>query len=205
MRWSTPEPAASATVCSPRGGIEFDIDPATPQIAAARINLKGELVVAYAGLGEGGTTDATMHLYAFDSRGFQQLLDRGPSSKLPVKSVKLNGEDVSWTHDGITRTAKIGVVLEHHRRRRPGFRHGHHVARRRHRLPDRTRRRRGALHRLLDPGAGAIVTATAPPGTPVTISGACTATHVPVVGEPSSTAQCNVLMSGPQTANVTFG
>src|SRR3954462_8132011 len=94
----------------PPEGIEFDIDPATPQIGAARVNLTGELVVAYIGLGEGGTTASTIHLFAFDSRGHEQLLDRGPSTTLPMSSIKLSGEDVSWTHDGIRRAAKIGSV-----------------------------------------------------------------------------------------------
>jgi hypothetical protein len=92
----------------PPSGIEFDIDRSTPQIGIARINDKGELVVAYVGLGDGTSTDSMIHLYAFDQRGHQQLLDRGPSSKLPMKSVRVAGEDVSWLHDGATRTARIG-------------------------------------------------------------------------------------------------
>jgi hypothetical protein len=190
----------------PPGGIEFDIDPATPQIGAARVNVRGELVVAYVGLGEGGTTDSTIHLYAFDSRGHQQLLDRGPSSKLLMRSIRLKGEDVRWTHDGVTRTAKIGsvplVVTSG-----SGLGSGTVTT-----TPDvgivcriAPEGANGICIGSFDPGAMSLVTATAPAGTPVTISGGCTATHVPVLGESASIAQCAVPMVAPQGVRVTFG
>jgi hypothetical protein len=190
----------------PPGGIEFDIDPATPQIGAARVNTRGELVVAYVGLGGGATTEPTIYFYAFDTRGFQQLLDRGSSSAMPVRSLKLSGEDISWTHDGIARTAKIGSVpLSIVSGDGPGS--GAVTT-----TPDvgiACRITSGGATGLcigsFSPGEGATVTATAAPGTPVAIRGACNATHVPIVGEASSTAQCNVIMGGPQTATVTFG
>ena len=104
----------------PPGDIEFDIDPATPQIAAARINTDGELVVAYVGLGDGSSTDSTIYIYAFDKRYHEQLLDSGTSSKLIARSIRLSGRDVSWTHDGVKRTAKIGeVAAQRDVRRRP--------------------------------------------------------------------------------------
>jgi len=40
----------------------------------------------------------------------EQLLDSGTSSKLSAKSIRLSGKDISWTHDGVKRTAKIGEV-----------------------------------------------------------------------------------------------
>jgi hypothetical protein len=99
----------------PPGNIDFDIDPRTPQIGAARINAQGELVVAYVGLGDGSSTDSTTYIYAFDNGGGGyydegQLLDSGTSSKLKPSSIKLDGEDVTWTHDGAARSAKIGQV-----------------------------------------------------------------------------------------------
>ena len=93
----------------PPAAIEFDVDPRTPQIVAARVNTAGELVVSYAGLGEGDTTDATIHIYAFDRTYHEQLLDSGPSSKLLARSIRLKGRDVSCTHSGMTRTARIGA------------------------------------------------------------------------------------------------
>jgi hypothetical protein len=190
----------------PPEGIEFDVDPATPQIGTARVNLTGELVVAYVGLGEGGTTASTIHLYAFDSAGHEQLLDRGPSSTLLMKSVKLSGEDVSWSHDGVTRTAKIGSVpLSVTSGGGPGS--GTVTT-----SPDVGIACRiapasvtGSCVGSFEPGAGVTVTATAPSGTAVTITGACTATHVPVAGEPSSVAACFVSMDGAKSVKVSFG
>ena len=66
--------------------------------------------MSYIGLGDGASTDSTVYIYAFDRGYDEQLLDSGTSSKLIAKSIKLSGEDVSWTHDGATRTAKIGEV-----------------------------------------------------------------------------------------------
>ena len=88
----------------PPDAIEFDIDPATPQIGAARINTEGELVVSYIGLGDGASTDSTIYIYAFDRNYHEQLLDSGTSSKLDAKSIRLSGKDLSWTHDGTKRT-----------------------------------------------------------------------------------------------------
>jgi hypothetical protein len=190
----------------PPYGIEFDIDSATPQIGLARINEKGELVVAYVGLGDGTTTDSMIHLYAFDQAGHQQLLDRGASSKLPMKSLRLSGEDVSWLHDGVTRTARIGSV--------PlavtsgqGLGSGTVTTQ-----PDvgitcsiTPGGVSGSCVGSFEPGVGATVFASAAAGTRVTIRGACSATYVPVMsGLPSSTS-CPVFMGGPQSVEVTFG
>jgi hypothetical protein len=90
--------------------IEFDIDPNTPQIGAARVNARGELVVSYIGLGDGSSTDSTVYVYAIDRNFSRRLLDSGPSSKLDARSIRLHGEDVSWTHDGVRRTAKVSAV-----------------------------------------------------------------------------------------------
>ncbi len=189
----------------PPAGIEFDIDPATPQIGAARVNLNGELVVAYVGLGEGGTTASTMHLYAFDTRGHQQLLDRAPSTQLSMSSIKLSGEDVSWVNNGVKRTAKIGsvplVVASGSGSGSGTVTTSPDVGFVCHIAPTGVK---GICIGSFDPGRGVAVTATAAPGTLVTISGACHATHVPVVGEPSSVAQCMVPMFGPETVTVTF-
>ena len=57
-------------------------------------------MVADVGLGDGTNRDSMIHLYAFDERGHEQLLDRGASSKLPIESLKLSGEDVTWLHGG---------------------------------------------------------------------------------------------------------
>ena len=190
----------------PPGGIEFDIDPATPQIGLARINDKGELVVAYVGLGDGTTTDSTIHLYAFDQAGDQQLLDRGPSSKLLMRSVRLNGEDVSWLHDGVMRTAKIGsvplsVTAGHGTGTGTVTTH-----------PDAgitcsigPAGASGSCVGSFQPGMGVTVFASAAPGTRVTIRGACNATYVPIGDNLPASAACPVSMGGPQTVEVTFG
>jgi hypothetical protein len=190
----------------PPYGIEFDIDPATPQIGIARINDKGELVVAYVGLGEGSSTDSMIHLYAFDERGHEQLLDRGPSSKLPMKSVKLTGEDVSWLHDGVTRTARIGSVPLAVTAGR-GLASGTVTTQ-----PDvgiacniGPAGATGSCVGSFDPQMNVTVSAIAPPGTRVAIRGACSATYVPVTDTLPASAGCSVFMSGPQSVEVTFG
>ena len=190
----------------PPSGIEFDIDRSTPQIGIARINDKGELVVAYVGLGDGTSTDSMIHLYAFDQRGHQQLLDRGPSSKLPMKSVRLAGEDVSWLHDGATRTARIGSVPLSVTSGR-GLASGTVTTQ-----PDvgiacsiGPAGVSGNCVGSFDPQVTVAVSAVAAPGTRVTIRGACSATFVPVGGNLPSSTGCPVFMGGPQSVEVTFG
>ena len=56
------------------------------------------------------STSLTIYVYAFDKHYNEQLLDSGTSSKLDARSIRLSGKDVSWTHDGAKRTAKIGAV-----------------------------------------------------------------------------------------------
>ena len=190
----------------PPGGIEFDIDRATPQIGIARINETGELVVAYVGLGDGSSRDSMIHLYAFDRVGHQQLLDRGPSSKLLMKSVRLNGENVTWLHDGVTRTARVGSV--------PlsvttgsGTASGTVTTE-----PDvgiacgiGPAGVSGSCIGSFDPQAMVSVHAIAAANTRVTIRGACNATYVPVTANLPASASCVVNMSGPQSVEVTFG
>ncbi len=190
----------------PPGGIEFDIDRATPQIGLARINDKGELVVAYVGLGDGTSRDSTIHLYAFDQAGHQQLLDRGPSSKLPMKSVRLSGEDVSWLHDGVTRTARVGSVpLSVTTGSGPAS--GTVTTE-----PDvgiacsiGPTGASGICIGSFDPQASVGVHAIAATNTRVTIRGACNATYVPVMTNLPAGASCIVNMGGPQSVEVTFG
>ncbi len=134
----------------PPDEIEFDVDPSTPQIGAARVNARGELVVSYIGLGDGSSTDSTVFIYAFDLDYHDQLLDNGTSSKLRAKSIKLSGRTVSWTH---ARRHAHGedrrVRAERHLRRRPDGRRRDHVAGGRHRLPRRAGRPERHVHRVL--------------------------------------------------------
>jgi hypothetical protein len=92
----------------PPDKIEFDIDSRTPQIGAARVNARGELVVAYLGLGDGTSTDSAVFIFAFDNTYVSRELDHGPSSRLDPKSIRLSGEHISWTNHGVTRTATMG-------------------------------------------------------------------------------------------------
>jgi hypothetical protein len=190
----------------PPGEIEFDIDPSTPQIGAARVNTKGELVVSYIGLGDGSTTDSTVYIYAFDRNYNEQLLDSGTSSKLKAKSIELSGEDVSWTHDGATRTAKIGEVplsvtsgggpLAGDVTTSPEGGIACHVA---------PAGLTGTCVGSFSPNDYVTVTATGAPNATVTISGGCSAVHAPVAGQASSVATCAVRLNSAKSVKVTFG
>jgi hypothetical protein len=189
----------------PPGDIEFDIDPATTQIGAARINTAGELVVSYIGLGDGSSTDATIYIYAFDRNYHEQLLDSGTSSKLNARSIKLSGKDVSWTHDGVTRTAKIGEVAlsvtggggptAGDVTTSPEGGIACHVA---------TAALTGTCVGSFSPNDYVTVTATGAPTATVTISGACSAVHAPVAGQATSVAKCSVSMTSAKSVKVTF-
>jgi len=190
----------------PPSDIEFDIDPDTTQIGAARVNAKGELVVSYIGLGDGSSTDSTVYIYAFDKNYNEQLLDSGTSSKLAAKSIKLSGENVSWTHDGATRTATIGAVslsvtsgggaLAGDVTTSPDGAVACHVA------PTGLT---GNCVGSFDPNAFVTVKATGGPNATVTISGGCSAVHAPVAGQATSVATCEVRLSSSKTVKVTFG
>jgi hypothetical protein len=190
----------------PPGNIEFDADPATPQIGAARVNTKGEVAVAYIGLGEGSSTDSTTYIYAFDANYNQQLLDSGPTSKLRPASLRLSGETISWTHSGVARTAKIGNVSL------AVTSGGGPTA------GDVTTSPEGGIACHIGPAGLAgncvgsfapntlvTVTATGGPNATVTISGGCSAVHAPVVGQVSSVAVCNVPLDRAKSVRVTFG
>ena len=190
----------------PPEDVEFDIDPSTPQIGAARVNTRGELVVAYIGLGDGASTDATVYVYAFGRSGEEQLLDSGASSKLIATSIRLSGENVSWTHDGATRTAKIGEVplsvtsgggpLAGDVTTSPEGGIACHVT---------ATAVTGNCVGSFAPNAYVRVTATGPKNATVTISGGCSAVHAPVAGQASSVATCDVRMSSAKSVKVTFG
>jgi len=190
----------------PPEDIEFDVDPSTTQIGAARVNSQGELVVSYIGLGDGASTDSTVYVYAFDKRYNEQLLDSGTSSKLSAKSIKLGGEDVSWTNDGATRTAKIGEVplsitsgggpLAGDVTTSPEGAVACHIA-----MAGVT----GNCVGSFAPSDHVTVTATGGPNATVTISGGCSAVHAPVAGQASSVATCDVEMSSAKSVKVTFG
>lgn len=189
----------------PPDDIEFDVDPATPQIGAARLNTKGELVVSYIGLGRAGSAASEVYVYAFDADGDQQLLDSGPSNKVGAKTIAISGEDVSWSHDGAKRTAKIGEVsLEVTSGGGPtagdvttspegGI--ACHVA---------GATLTGTCVGSFDPNAYVTVTATGPATSTVTIAGGCSAVHAPVAGQATSVAQCSVRLSEAKAVKVTF-
>lgn len=189
----------------PPGDIEFDIDPNTTQIGAARVNAKGELVVSYIGLGDGSTTDSTVYIYAFDRSYNEQLLDSGTSSKLKARSIRLSGDVVTWTHDGVARTAKIGAVslsvtggggpLAGDVTTSPEGGIACHVA------PTGLT---GNCVGSFDPNASVTVKATGAPNATVTISGGCSAVHAPVAGQATSVATCNVRLSSAKSVKVTF-
>jgi hypothetical protein len=189
----------------PPGDIEFDVDSKTPQIGAARVNAQGELVVSYIGLGDGSSTDSTVYVYAFDRGYHEQLLDSGTSSKLSATSIKLSGKDVSWTNDGVQRTATIGgVVLNVTSGGGPT---GGDVATSPeggiacHVAPAGLT---GTCSTFFAPGDYVTVTATGAPSATVTISGGCSAVHAPVAGQASSVATCDVRMNAAKTVKVTF-
>ena len=185
--------------------IEFDVDPRTPQIGAARVNTRGELVVSYIGLGDGSSTDSTVYIYAFDLDYHDQLLDSGTSSKLSAKSIKLSGKNVSWTHDGVQRSAKIGeyalsvtsgggptagdVTTS------PEGGIACHVA---------PAGLTGTCTGSFAPNDYVTVTATGAKTATVTISGGCSAVHAPVAGQASSVATCKVTMNRAKSVKVTF-
>jgi len=189
----------------PPSSIEFDVDPATPQIGAARVNSSGELLVSYIGLGDGSTTDSTVFVYAFDNNYDEQLLDSGPSSKLPPKSIKLHDEDVSWTHNGVTRTAKIGEVplsvtsgggpTAGDVTTSPEGGIACHLA---------GMTLTGTCVGSFAPDTTVTVTATGAPNATVTISGGCSAVHAPVAGQATSVATCEVRLDRAKSVKVTF-
>jgi len=162
--------------------------------------------VSYIGLGDGASTDSTVYIYAFDREGHEQLLDSGTSSKLGAKSIKLSGEDVSWTNDGATRTAKIGEVplsvtsgggpLAGDVTTSPEGAVACHIA---------TAGVTGNCVGSFAPSDHVTVTATGGPNATVTISGGCSAVHAPVAGQASSVATCDVRMSSAKSVKVTFG
>jgi hypothetical protein len=189
----------------PPGGIEFDIDPSTPQIAAARVNDQGEIVVSYIGLGDGGSTNSTVYIYAFDRNYREQLLDSGSSAKLSASSIRLKGQDVSWKRDGAQRTAKIGEVslsitrgggaLAGDVATSPENGIACHIA---------PAGLTGSCVGSFSPGDQVTVTATGAAAATVTISGGCSAVHAPVAGQASSVATCTVEMSSAKTVKVSF-
>lgn len=189
----------------PPNEIEFDIDARTPQIGAARVNARGELVVSYVGLGDGSSTDSTIYVYAFDNEYNEQLLDSGTSSKLKATSIRLSGEDVSWTHDGATRTAKIGEVslsvtsgggpTAGDVTTSPEGGIACHVA------PSVLT---GNCVGSFAPNTAVTVTATGARNATVTISGGCSAVHAPVAGQATSVAMCTVRLSSAKSVRVTF-
>ncbi len=189
----------------PPDDIEFDIDPTTRQIGAARVNTRGELVVSYIGLGDGSSTDSTVYIYAFDRNYHEQLLDSGTSSKLSAGSIRLSGRDVRWTHDGVKRAAKIGEVsLSVTGGGGPGAGDvttspeggiACHVA-----LAGLT----GTCIGSFAPNDYVTVTATGPKTATVAIAGGCSAVHAPVAGQASSVATCSVRMSSAKAVKVTF-
>lgn len=185
------------------GEIEFDADPQTPQIGAVRLNDKGEIAVSYLGLGAGNSTDSTTYIYAFDASADSQFLDSGPTKDIPPKSLKLAGETVSWTHSGVSRSAKIGAftlnVLSG-----GGAGTGDvttvdggiacHLA---------GTTTTGTCVGSFAPNAYVTVTATGPATSTVTISGGgCSAVHAPQPGQTSSVAVCDVRMDRNQNIKV---
>lgn len=189
----------------PPAEIEFDIDPRTPQIGAARVNTLGELVVSYIGLGDGASTDSKVYIYAFDRDYNEQLLDSGTSSKLAARSIRLSGADVSWRHNGVTRTAKIGEVplsvtagggpLAGDVTTSPEGGIACHVA---------PAGLTGNCIGSFAPNTHVTVTATGASNATVTIGGGCSAVHAPVAGQATSVATCTVRLSSAKSVRVTF-
>lgn len=186
--------------------IEFDTDPATPQIGAARLNTRGELAVSYVGLGDGSSTDSTTYIYAFDTAGDEQLLDSGPSAKLPPRSIHLSGETVRWTHDAVTRKATIGEVslnvtgggglMSGDVTTSPEGGIACHVTQ---------TSLAGTCVGSFAPSTRVRVVATGPANSTVSIGGGCSAVHAPVAGQSTSVATCLVSLSRARTVKVTFG
>lgn len=186
--------------------VEFDTDPATPQIGKVRLNDSGEVAVSYNGLGSGNSTGSTTYIYAFDQNGNEQLLDSGPSSALPPSSIRLAGKAVSWIHDGATHTVKLGqvsltvtaasgVVTAGDVTTSPEGGLACHVAQ---------LGLSGTCIGFYPPNARVTVTATGAANTTASISGACAAVHAPVAGQATSVATCEVTMSQARTVSVRF-
>ncbi|MCW3015975.1 MAG: hypothetical protein JWO02_3067 [Solirubrobacterales bacterium] len=189
----------------PPSQIEFDVDDATPQIGAAKLNTKGELVVSYIGLGDGSSTASEVYIYAFDAGGDEQLLDSGPSNKVGARTIGISGENVTWTHDGTTRTAKIGEVsldvtsgggpTEGTVTTSPEGGIACHIA---------NMTLTGNCVGSFSPNTTVTVTATGAATATVTISGGCSGVHAPVAGQATSVATCQVQLSKAKTVKVTF-
>ncbi len=190
----------------PPSQIEFDADPLTPQIGVVRLNDLGEVAISYIGLGAGNSTDSTTYIYAQDASHDEQLFDSGPSRQIPPKSLKLNGEDVSWTHGGVTRTAKVGsfsfsVVSG------GGAGSGdvtttpdHGIACHLGSLSSTS----GTCVGSFAPNDFVTVVATGAADSTVTISGGCSAVHAPQAGQTTSVASCSVRLNRAQQVKVTF-
>ena len=186
--------------------VEFDTDPSTPQIGKVRLNSAGEAAISYIGLGSGSSTDSTTYIYAFDRNGDEQLLDSGPSRKLPPASVRLARETVTWTHDGTAHAVKIGEVALTVTAAQGTLAAGDvttspegglacHVAQ-----PGLA----GTCLGFFAPNTRVLVTATGAATSTVTIAGACSAVHAPVPGQATSVATCLVLMSRARRVTVGF-
>ena len=186
--------------------IEFDTDPATPQIGRVRLNDSGEVAVSYNGLGGGNSTGSTTYIYAFDASGNEQLLDSGPARALPPSSLRLTGKVVSWIHDGVKRNVKLGevsltvtaasgVVTSGDVTTAPEGGLACHVA---------EAGLSGTCIGFYSPNARVTVTATGAANTTVSISGACAAVHAPVAGQATSVATCEVTMARARTVSVRF-
>ncbi len=186
--------------------IEFDTDPATPQIGKVRLNAQGELAVTYIGLGDGSTTDSTTYVYAFDRRGDEQLLDSGPSRDLPPASVQLTGEAVSWTHSGTAHTVKIGEVALTVSAAGTNLTAGDVTTSPEGGLACHVSQQglAGTCLGFFTPNTQVTVTATGPANSTVTISGACSAVHAPVAGQATSVATCQVSMTKARAVSVGF-
>lgn len=184
----------------PPYNIEFDVDPDTPQIGAARINEQGDLVVSYIGLGDGSSTADTVYIYAFDdSTGYDegQLLDSGSSAQLQAKSIKLTGDDVTWTHGGKARSATIGQVPLSIVPDGAGTKEGDVTASGGiscHLTKDAFS---GNCVGSFDSGDTVTITAKGPAGSTVTLSGGCSASQ-------TQTATCDVKLTKATTVKVKF-
>ena len=186
--------------------IDFDVDPDTPEVAAVKLNLKGEAAVVYAGLASGGTTGSNNYVYAYDATGEdEQFLDYGSSSTLPASSLRLSGETVSWTHAGKKRSATIGEVSlavtagkgssSGNVTTAPNGGIACHVA---------LTALSGTCVASFAPSTEVTVTATGSATSTVTITGGCSAVHAPVAGQTSSVATCTVRLNSPKRVTVTF-
>lgn len=188
--------------------IEFDADPQTPQIGAVRLNDKGELAVAYLGLGAGNSTDSRTYIYAFDASYDSQLLDSGPTKDIPPKSLKLTGETISWTHTGVARSAKIGAfTLTVTSGSGPGAGAGDVTT-----TPDAgiachlgaMTTATGTCVGSFAPNTTVTLTAIGPATSTVTLSGGCSEVHAPQPGQTTSVVTCQIRMDRNQSVKVTI-